>query len=264
MSHGLAKVRLALLCIPLIAAALLASATTAHADANIEYFGGEVVHGVTVNSYSTILLNDSYAEGDSVCAGAADAGMNFYGHYYCAADYACHDYGGTNLYAYAHNHETIGPETLAGKYWSSPDRSSSCSHGSTTAARSSARASQLGSVPPATVTTDVDGRTCLTVTDTDGQGSTCRSAADVAKGELVATLESGDGVSPKTRVLYAYAPANTALADVTGTNVSTDVAAEPSDRLVALALPSNATQLNWTVGSRSISISLDTLKPISS
>ena len=259
MSHRVVPLRrlLSLLVVAAALAGFTVSPGSAHASAGVVYYSAAFAPYET-HQGPLVSLNDSYAASLSsasyaVCAGAfTDVGA-FYGHYFCANSWACHDYGSDPLHPAAHEHSGVY-QNIEGRYWSSPDRYSGCPHGGTVSAP--ATAASPSTMPAASTFTDGAGSTCLQVADGDGYGITCRSPSEVAAGRLVGTLESPDGLG---RVLVAVAPAGASRADlVTGDGASTPV---PVDRILETRIATDTQRLRWTTASGEVSVSMATLAP---
>jgi hypothetical protein len=138
-----------------------------------------------------------------VCAGAWQNGV-FYGSYFCAAGYACHDYGGSNVLTPA-SHNGIGsPQNMSAYESYGVDRLSNCPHGSASAA-GKVVATPFGK---ATITRQPrTHRVCLRMPDpVSGYGYTCASSKAAARGQLAGALVPGPGSKVDRTVVVALVP----------------------------------------------------------
>jgi hypothetical protein len=185
-----------------VVCALAFAASSAHA---VLYCSGNIAGGGHCDGpYSALVQSLAGGTGtNAVCAGAIDSTGSFYGQYWCASSYACHTYAGSvTLAPRMHNHETF-TQGMSGYYYTT-SADPSCPRGGPLSLAASA--GTRARVRARVASGQSPGQRCLQVPDGGGYGITCAPAATVDAGELVGTLEPGDGASGTTRTLYAAVP----------------------------------------------------------
>lgn len=230
-----------------VVAAALGGAANASAYCNNWEAGG---YETCAGSYGDLYQNAVVAmESDTwaTCAGAQTSSGSFYGHYFCASSWSCHDYGGGGLTPLAHNHEGFG-QRITGY----PNESwiGGCPRGGIVSLTSSAGAlsrSDVATQPASTY--NAGSLRCIRVPDGRvGDGVTCADAATVEKRGLVGALvggadKTGDEL-PGDQALVALAPAGASSAtlkrdDGTATRLSV------KGGLVQASLDGDETALVW-------------------
>lgn len=199
-------------------------------------------HGSCQGPYQALTKNAAWAQNASwkTCAGAKTSTGAFYGQYFCASDYSCHTYGGGNLYAMAHNHESFG-QTVYG--FTNENVNVTCPRGGPVSLAATLGTGTLRSYASGDLT-------CLEVSDGFvGNGITCAATTRVNKFGLAGALVPADstGTETGTGTLYALAPKGAVSAAVGDRTVAV------VDGAIQTTLPTNASVIRWTPSGSTVS-----------